>query len=114
MSIGYFTERPYQDSQSGFFGATGTPSKTWPSATAFMTQNWAQFVQPLPRRKDLRRGDGVRRTHAERAPQHTVLHGRRDERRGLHPSPTNQEDVLGRPYEQQIEDYTIITGTRRW
>ena len=23
MLIGYFTERPYQDAQSGFFGATG-------------------------------------------------------------------------------------------
>ena len=27
MFIGYFTERPYQDPQSGFFGATGTPIK---------------------------------------------------------------------------------------
>jgi len=27
MFIGYFTERPYQDSASGFFGATGTPIK---------------------------------------------------------------------------------------
>jgi alkanesulfonate monooxygenase SsuD/methylene tetrahydromethanopterin reductase-like flavin-dependent oxidoreductase (luciferase family) len=25
MFIGYFTERPYQDERSGFFGATGTP-----------------------------------------------------------------------------------------
>ena len=27
MFIGYFTERPYQDPESGFFGATGTPIK---------------------------------------------------------------------------------------
>ena len=27
MFIGYFTERPYQDPQSGFFGATGSPIK---------------------------------------------------------------------------------------
>ena len=27
MFIGYFTERPYQDPQSGFFGATGVPIK---------------------------------------------------------------------------------------
>ena len=27
MFIGYFTERPYQDPQSGFFGATGAPIK---------------------------------------------------------------------------------------
>ena len=25
MFIGYFTERPYQDPQSGYFGATGKP-----------------------------------------------------------------------------------------
>src|SRR3712207_1969144 len=25
MFIGYFTERPYQDPQSGYFGATGRP-----------------------------------------------------------------------------------------
>ena len=25
MFIGYFTERPYQDERTGFFGATGTP-----------------------------------------------------------------------------------------
>ena len=25
MFIGYFTERPYQDPKSGFFGATGKP-----------------------------------------------------------------------------------------
>ena len=25
MFIGYFTERPYQDAASGFFGATGRP-----------------------------------------------------------------------------------------
>ena len=27
MFIGYFTERPYQDPDSGFFGATGKPIK---------------------------------------------------------------------------------------
>ena len=27
MFIGYFTERPYQDPEAGFFGATGTPIK---------------------------------------------------------------------------------------
>ena len=25
MFIGYFTERPYQDPKSGYFGATGKP-----------------------------------------------------------------------------------------
>ena len=25
MHIGYFTERPYQDPESGYFGATGKP-----------------------------------------------------------------------------------------
>ena len=25
MFIGYFTERPYQDPESGYFGATGKP-----------------------------------------------------------------------------------------
>ena len=27
MFIGYFPERPYQDPQPGYFGATGTPNK---------------------------------------------------------------------------------------
>ena len=27
MFIGYFTERPYQDPKSGYFGATGKPIK---------------------------------------------------------------------------------------
>ena len=27
MFIGYFTERPYQDLKSGYFGATGQPIK---------------------------------------------------------------------------------------
>ena len=27
MFIGYFTERPYQDPEAGFFGATGAPIK---------------------------------------------------------------------------------------
>ena len=34
MFIGYFTERPYQDPESGFFGATGAPIKALPLSNA--------------------------------------------------------------------------------
>ena len=41
MFIGYFTERPYQDPKSGYFGSTGkSRSRTSPSATTSTTPRW--------------------------------------------------------------------------
>ena len=108
MFIGYFTERPYQDQESGYFGSTGRDiADLGISNSEYNPEARLGPLQPLPRREGLRRGDGVRWRHAQRAPQHALLHGRRGQCRGGHPRahyparedrhPRQRPPNLGRP-----------------
>ena len=88
MFIGHFTERPYQDPNSGYFGATGRNLMDLAmSNDSYDPRLGADLYNRYLDEKRLRRGDGLRWPDAERAPFHALLHGRRDEPRSRHPCP---------------------------
>ena len=90
MHIMYFTERPYRDvpedeviKNRSFFGV--------PELAFTIAQGRRATLQRILDEAVLRRGSRLRRDHAERASRHTLLHGRRDERRGGNPRAYHQE-----------------------
>ena len=87
MFIGYFPERPYQDPQPECFGATGTPIKDLTlSNGVYDAELSASLYNHCLNEKISAEEMGFPGTQTERAPQHAVLHGRRYERRSLHPA----------------------------
>ena len=55
MFVGYFTERPYQDPASGYFGATGRPIADLDvSNDSYDAVIGANLYQPVPGREDIR------------------------------------------------------------
>ena len=78
MFIGHFTERPYQDPKSGYFGATGLPIKDLTvSNDIYDTEIGADlYNRYLDERLYAEEVGFDDSHHAQRAPQHSVLYGR--------------------------------------
>ena len=91
MFIAHFTERPYQDPKSGYFGATGKPIKDLDlSNEIYDSQLGSDLYNRYLDEKIYAEEMGFDGLNAQRAPQHALLHGWGHEHRGRYPGPHDQ------------------------
>ena len=116
MFIAHFTERPYQDPASGYFGATGKSIKDLTlSNEIYDPELGANLYNRYLDERLYAERDGLRRADAQRASQHALLHGRRDEHRGGYSRADDQarQDCPAGQHHPHLGRPTLACGAAR-